>query len=319
MPGGLWAAKHRRGRERILGGRHSPARMPTGELAALATALSWAFTGLFFAEAARRLGALRTNLLRLPLALVLLTLAMLASGPDLAALDGRRLAYLAASGVVGLVIGDLALFEALRRIGPRLALLVMALAPVFAAGAGLVLLHERPGPMALAGIAVTLAGVAWVVGERRDGTDAARHDARGIAMALVGAACQGIGLVLAKAGMAGEVPALTGTWVRMAAATGLIWALTVASGRGRGLEVASAVRTAWPYVLGGAVFGPFLGVWMSLVAARLTEVGIAATLMATTPVLVIPLLMVSERYRPTARALTGTAVTVAGVALLFAS
>jgi drug/metabolite transporter (DMT)-like permease len=292
--------------------------MPTGELAALATALSWAFTGLFFAEAARRLGALRTNLLRLPLALVLLTLAMLAGGPELAALDGRRIAYLAASGVVGLVIGDLALFEALRRIGPRLALLVMALAPVFAAGAGLVLLHERPGPMALAGITVTLAGVAWVVGERRPGVET-RHDARGVAMALVGAACQGIGLVLAKVGMAGEVPALTGTWVRMAAATALIWALTAASGRGRGLEVAAAVRTAWPYVLGGAVFGPFLGVWMSLVAARLTDVGIAATLMATTPVLVIPLLMVSERYRPTARALTGTAVTVAGVALLFAS
>ncbi len=55
--------------------------MPIGELAALATALFWAFTGLFFAEAARRLGALRVNLLRLPLALVFLTLTMLAGGP----------------------------------------------------------------------------------------------------------------------------------------------------------------------------------------------------------------------------------------------
>jgi drug/metabolite transporter (DMT)-like permease len=44
---------------------------------------------------------------------------------------------------------------------------------------------------------------------------------------------------------------------------------------------------------------------------------VAATIMATTPVLVIPILMVAERYRPTARALLGTAVTVAGVALLF--
>ena len=54
-------------------------------------------------------------------------------------------------------------------------------------------------------------------------------------------------------------------------------------------------------------------------AARLTDVGIAATIMATTPVLVIPILMLTERYRPTVRALVGTAVTVAGVALLFAS
>ena len=69
-------------------------------------------------------------------------------------------AYLAASGVVGLVIGDLALFEALRRIGPRLALADDG------AGAGLrhrwpgcSLLGERPGRLALLGIAVTLAGV----------------------------------------------------------------------------------------------------------------------------------------------------------------
>ncbi len=227
----------------MLGGRQPPAPMPIGELAALATALFWAFTGLFFAEAARRLGALRVNLLRLPLALVFLTLTMLAGGPDFAALDGRRTAYLAVSGVVGLVIGDLALFEALRRIGARLALLVMALAPVFAAAAGLVLLHERPGPRVAMGIVVTLAGVAWVVGERRAGAGAARHDTRGVALALLGAACQGIGLVLAKVGMAGEVPALTGTWVRMGAATALIWALTAATGRTRGLEVAAAVRT----------------------------------------------------------------------------
>jgi drug/metabolite transporter (DMT)-like permease len=72
-------------------------------------------------------------------------------------------------------------------------------------------------------------------------------------------------------------------------------------------------------IIGGAFFGPFLGVWLSLVAVRLTDVGIAATIMATTPVLVIPILMVLEHYRPTARALVGTAVTVAGVALLFAN
>jgi drug/metabolite transporter (DMT)-like permease len=128
-----------------------------------------------------------------------------------------------------------------------------------------------------------------------------------------------VGLVLAKVGMAGEVPPLAATWVRMGTATALIWALTAITGRTRQLGVAGAVRRAWVPVLGGAVFGPFIGVWLSLVAARLTEVGIAATIMATTPVLVIPALMGLENYRPTARALIGTAVTVAGVALLFAS
>lgn len=281
--------------------------------------MCWSATGLFFAEAARRIGALRVNLLRLPLALGLLSLALAATGASFASLDGTRIWYLAASGIVGLVIGDLALFEAMRRIGPRLAFLIMSLAPISASVAGLLLLGERPGRLALLGIAITLAGVTWVVGEPRSGQPHGSHGGIGAVLAVVAAACQGVGLVLAKLGMAGEVPPLAATWVRMGTATVVIWALTAVAGRARGLDVAGATRRAWLPVVGGAFFGPFLGVWLSLVAARFTEVGIAATIMATTPVLVIPVLMVLERYRPTVRALVGTAVTVAGVALLFLS
>jgi drug/metabolite transporter (DMT)-like permease len=293
--------------------------MPSGELAALGTATCWSFTGLFFAEAARRVGALRVNLLRLPLALVLLSVTFAATGGSLASLDGTRVAWLAASGVVGLVIGDLALFEAMRRIGPRLSLLIMSLAPISASVAGLFMLGERPGRMALGGIVLTLAGVAWVVGERREGKGYGSHETVGVALAVVGAVCQGSGLVLAKLGMAGQVPALAATWVRMGTATGTIWLLTALAGRAGHVEPTEALRKAGLPILGGAFFGPFLGVWLSLLAARLTEVGVAATIMATTPVLVIPILVISEGYRPTARALLGTVVTVAGVALLFSS
>jgi len=297
----------------------SLAAVPTGELAALATAMCWSATGLFFAEAARRIGALRVNLLRLPLALGLLSLALVATGASFTSLDRTSTLYLAASGVVGLVIGDLALFEAMRRIGPRLSFLIMSLAPISASVAGLLLLDEQPGRLALLGIAVTLGGVVWVVGEPHGGERRGAHGAVGVALAVVGAVCQGFGLVLAKLGMTGGVPPLAATWVRMGTATAVIWALTGLAGRARGLAVADATRRAWLPIVGGAFFGPFVGVWLSLVAAHLTDVGIAATIMATTPVLVIPILMLTERYRPTVRALVGTAVTVAGVALLFAS
>ena len=258
------------------------------------------------------------NLLRLPLALGLLSLALGATGASFTSLDRTGTLYLAASGVVGLVIGDLALFEAMRRIGPRLSFLIMSLAPISASVAGLLLLHEQPGRLALLGIAVTLGGVVWVVGEPHGGEPRGSHGAVGVALAVVGAVCQGLGLVLAKLGMAGGVPPLAATWVRMGTATAVIWALTAVAGRAGGLAVADAARRAWLPIVGGAFFGPFLGVWLSLVAARLTDVGIAATIMATTPVLVIPILMTTERYRPTVRALIGTGVTVVGVALLFA-
>jgi drug/metabolite transporter (DMT)-like permease len=288
-----------------------------GEIAAVATAICWAFTGLFFAEAARRIGALRVNLLRLPVALVLLSAVLAATGTSLATLDPRRVVLLAASGVVGLVIGDLALFAALIRIGPRLAALLMALAPVFATMAGVLALGELPGGRALLGMGLTLAGVGWVVLERRDGQAHPFEHRGAIALGVLAAACQGIGLVLAKAGMAGEVPPLAATWVRMSVATAGIWMLAMVSGRTAGLDIAPSARQAAMPVLGGAVSGPFIGVWLSLVAARYTDVGVAATLMATTPVLIIPLVMAVERYRPTLRAVLGAVVAIAGVALLF--
>ncbi len=292
--------------------------MLVGELAALATASCWAVTSLVFAEAARRIGALRVNLLRLPLALALLSLALLSEDRPLTPLTWLRLGFLAASAAVGLLLGDLAYFAALRRLGARLSSLLMSMAPVFATLAGLLLLGERLSTRAVLGIAITLTGVAWVAAERIPSGERVASRIGGIALGVVAAACQGVGLVLAKLGMGGELAPLSATWVRIAVATALIWLLAATFGPLRGGEIVPAARRAWQPVVAGAFFGPFLGVWLSLISAAHTDVGVAATLMATTPILVIPLVMALERYRPTARAVVGTLVAVAGVALLFA-
>lgn len=291
--------------------------MLVGETAALATATAWCATSLFFAEASSRVGAVRVNLLRLPVALVLLTSSLLVTATPLVSLTWPRVSFLGLSAIVGLSVGDLAYFAALRRLGARLALLLMSLAPVFAAVAGLLVLNERSGGLALTGIIVTLGGVAWVVGERRQ-PHGPPHDLRtGVPLGVLAAACQGIGLVLAKHGMDGQVPPLTAAWVRMLVGTAAMWVGAAIAGRLRDVQLSGSVRKAWAPLLGGAFFGPFLGVWLSMVAAKLTDVGVASTLMATNPVLVIPAVMVLEGYRPTWRALAGTIATVLGVALLF--
>lgn len=292
--------------------------MPVGELAALTAATLWGFTSVFFfSVAAHRIGALRVNLLRLPLGWGLLGLTILVAGMS-PVTDGGSLALLAVSGVIGLSIGDLAYFAAMRRIGPRLAVLLQSLAPLFAAGIGVVLLREIPGPLAGTGIVLTLGGVFWVVLERRDEGMPPGHHVWGVVLAVIAAFCQGFGLVLAKWGMAGGLHPLAASWLRMTAGTAAIWLGAVLAGRIRDLDLRGSLRLAWPQVVGGAVMGPFLGATLSLVAARHTEVGVAATLMATTPIIVIPLVMLTERYRPSWRALAGTVLAIVGIALLFA-
>ena len=67
----------------------------------------------------------------------------------------------------------------------------------------------------------------------------------------------------------------------------------------------------------GVVFGPVLGVWLSLVAVRYTEAGIAAALSALPPVLMIPVSRIVYGARPGRIAIAGTVVACAGIAVLF--
>ena len=157
--------------------------MPVGELAALTAATLWGFTSVFFfSVAARRIGALRVNLLRLPLGWGLLGVTLLVTGLSAGHRRQEPRSCWRSVASIGLSIGDLAYFAAMRRIGPRLAVLLLSLAPLFAAGIGVVLLHEIPGPMAGAGIVLTLGGVFWVVLERRDEGMPAGHHVWGVVL-----------------------------------------------------------------------------------------------------------------------------------------
>ncbi len=307
-----------------------------GEAAGLGTALCWVGTSFCFAAASRRLGAGTVNLVRSMLALgPLLALNLLLLGQGWPDAPWQALGWLALSGVVGLAFGDQFLFAALVDIGPRLSVLLMTLAPVFAAIAGLIMLGEKIAGTALLGMAVTLGGIAWVVAERPAPGDARASSlppavrTRGIVLGVLAAAAQGIGVVLAKQGMVGSdatVEPLAAQLVRMSGGvTALVIAWTVVGPRRwlagidlRGGQV-RITRTAVVGLVGGTLLGPVLGVWMSLVAVKALDAGVASTLMALSPVLVLPIARLVDRQPIGSRAAIGAVVAVAGVILLAAS
>lgn len=294
-----------------------------GLLAALGTAVCWTGTAIFFSAGGRRIGSEAVNLTRLLLAVGLLAATHavwygaafpLDAGPE-------RLRWLVVSGLVGLVIGDVALFEAFVVLGPRLATLLMAVAPLLGAVLGWAILDERLAALQLAAIAMAVAGVATVVTEPHRGGgdgDRRRPDRRGLALGLVGAAGQAGGLIASKLGMAGGYPALSATLVRIVVAAAVLWTLAVLRGRLPRLVRAWRDHRAVGYTALGAVCGPFLGIWLSLFAVREAPVGLASAVMAISPILVLG--VEAARGRPvTPRALAGTALAVGGVAAMFTS
>jgi drug/metabolite transporter (DMT)-like permease len=140
---------------------------------------------------------------------------------------------------------------------------------------------------------------------------------KGIIMGLLAAVGQGVGIIFAKKALTTEIDPLSATVLRMLPAMIALW--SVALFRGRIGEVFKTLsdRKAALATLGGSIFGPFLGVWLSIVAVKYTEAGIAATLLATVPVIIIPYTMIIYKTKPSLRTLVGTSITMVGVAMLF--
>ena len=286
------------------------------------TALVWAFTAIFFSLASVRIGAVTVNRTRLVMAVVLLGAAHWAIHGTPVPVGATPTAWfwLGLSGLVGLTLGDTFLFQALVDLGPRKAMLIMSSWPIFSTLMGLAFLGERLEWLELAGIVATLTGIAWVVAEKTAAPAALsrpEHLARGVACAFGGAFCQAAGIVAAKEGLQGGLSPLSGTLIRMVVAAASLWVATAGVG-GVGRSLAKlADRRALLLTACGAFTGPFVGVWLSLVAVNNAKVGVASALMALVPVLLLPLTRFVLKEPISPRTLWGTLAAFLGVVLLF--
>jgi len=292
-----------------------------GELAALGAAACWGIGSNFFVAAGRRMGSQRLNRLRLTAALLFLctTLWFLKGSPWPTWAARRDILLLGASGLVGFVIGDRGYFRSLVILGAGRATLISSTSAIFAAIMARIFLHETLGLRAVGGIALTLGGLAYVMTERleRVKDHAEGSIAVGILVGAFSALCSSVGYMLSRQGLQHGLDPLSGTVVRAVAATIGVWLLVPFEGGFRHNFDALRDRTAARAMLGGAVFGPFIGVTLSLVALQRTETGVATTLMSAHPLVAMLIAARAHGERLTRRLLLGALITLAGVALLF--
>ena len=289
-----------------------------GEIAALTAVCFWSLTAILFSSAGKRIGAFYTNLLRLTLANIMLAVTLyFQSGHfyPLHATSSQHL-WLGLIGVVGLALGDAALFSCLVILGPRLATLLLSLAPVFTTAIAWFLLGEHLNMVALGGIAITGVGIFWVVNEQSE-EHHPRVKLKGVILGIIAALGQGVGVILAKYGFRTEIDALSATLLRMVPAMLTMWLAAIVLRQAVPFKLLATDRKAVRFIFIASILGPYLGVWLANAAVKYTEAGVAATILAIVPIIVIPLVWVSQGHRPTLRAVTGTLIAIAGIALLF--
>lgn len=310
-----------------------------GEVVSLVVALSWTATALCADIASHKLGAQPLNLIRMGLSLVFLSVFLVvATGSPLPiGADAGTWFWLALSGLVGYVFGDYCLFNSYIIFGSKFGQLFMTMAPPTAGIAGWLFLGERMSGYAWLAMAVTLLGIAMSI-LAKDSADAGHRfrlrlklPVRGILFGLGAGLGQGLGLVLSKVGLEaytavlpadspeGVVFALpfAGTFIRAVFGFMGFALLLACTHRMAQVGAGLANRRGMVFALLTTLFGPFMGVSLSLMAVQHTQAGIASTLMALTPVLIIVpyALVYKQKVKP--MEVVGALVTVGGVAMFF--
>lgn len=292
-----------------------------GEIAALATSFFFALTAIIFTATGRTVGSQVTNRARLTIALVLLVVlnTFLYREPLPFSANTSHWVWLSLSGVIGLSLGDAFLFQSFVSVGPRLGTLLLSLAPIFGSIIAWLFFGEMLSPMQITGIVLALAGIGWVVMSHEEPANTPRgHTMRGVIFGVLGGLGQAVGLVLSKPGMAENFPPFQANAIRMVAAAIFIWVWTIFQGEAG--STFKALREN-PKTLGlialGAVAGPLFGVTLSLLAVQRTEIGVASTLMALPPVIILPISYFAFKEKFGWQAIAGTVLAISGVAILF--
>lgn len=291
-----------------------------GEIAALIVAIAWTITALSFEYAAKRVGSLNVNLIRLPFGLLYLTLFTTFTREHVLPVDAsvHQWGWLLASGLVGFVIGDLFLFKSFVIIGSRLSMLIMTLVPPITTIVSFLFLNETITLFHLFGMILTLSGIFITIYFHKSvEEDTIKNiQAKGILFAIGGAIGQALGLVLSKVGMNGY-NAFASTQIRIIA--GIFGFLVVAllMKRLKNLTQAIKNREGMKGILIGSFFGPFVGVSLSLFAIQHANTGVASTIMAIVPILIIAPSVFVFKQKTSIAEIIGAIISVCGVAMFF--
>ena len=291
----------------------------TGEIAALTAALLWAVSSVVYGILGQEIPPLQLNLGKGIAGIIFIFLTLLFLNSPLPRLDLIPVSFLLLSGIIGIGLGDTAFFTALNNLGARRTLLIETLAPPMTALIALVFLQERLNYTAWLGIILTVSGVAWVISERNpDSEENKETSMKGIIWAVLAAVAQANGAVLSRfALIESNFNPLLSTLIRLIGGTIAVSCL---------LPFSNNPREHWQEqfqskklllsILIAAFFSTYLGIWLQQTSLKFSLAGIAQTLLATSPLFVLPI-VVFRGETISWRAVLGALIAVGGIGVLF--
>jgi drug/metabolite transporter (DMT)-like permease len=299
-----------------------------GEFIALLTAVFWTITSLSFQQATRRVGSIPVNIIRLMIAMVIYAVISAFTRGMFLPFDAgaHQWIWMSVSGLVVFVFGYYFLLKSYEFISARITMLIMSLSAPMASFISWLVLGETMNALSLFAMFITIFGITLVITEKKIPTEEDlgkksrklqfSFSPKGLIFAFLGTIGQASGLVLSKYGMR-DYNVFAATQIRIiAGAFGFVILVTTIN---RWSKVKNAVTDAksMKFIMLGSIFGPFLGVYASLLAIKYTTIGIASTIMAIIPVLIIPPAILLYKEKVTLKEVIGALIALSGVVLFF--
>lgn len=287
-----------------------------GESAALATALVWAISVVYFRQLGGVFSPLSLNFWKGIISIVGLLLIYLLTNQQSPTLN--QSGWLLLSGVIGIGIGDTAFFAALNRMGERSTLLVAeTLAPIFTALLAIVWISEWLTAYQWLAIGVILFGVDWVLRQKKEKV-AQPLSISGLSFAAIAALSQAVGAVIGRDVLVhSSIDSVTASLIRLVG--GLVFILPVLTlSRARWFPKRSAGGKVWKLLFVATFLGTFVAMILQMYSFAHAEAAIVQSLFASC--IIFSLGIARMQGQPvSAKALTGSLIASLGVALIFVS
>jgi drug/metabolite transporter (DMT)-like permease len=300
-----------------------------GVVLALGAAAAWAHNSIVYTFAGRRVGSRTTAHIRMWFALPISLLIMFIFTGRIvpSAASALSLGASAVSGITGYFIADILIFQAFLHLGPRDTMLVLTTSPLFSALLSWMVYGETLSALSALAAVVILVGVALVISdvtpagglaaeEDLDEASRKREKLVGVILALGGSLAQAVGIIFSKYSLLqGDGPTEVNV-VRLTAGLIAFTAYLIARREFISDFGKMTDRRALFFIAFGALIGPSLGVLGALYSVLYIPVGIAAVLMQTTPVMLLPIERLLFRRKIHVVAVVGTLTALAGISLL---
>lgn len=292
----------------------------SGEFIALCVAFLWGLAAVIWTVAGEKISAVELNLIKAVAASGLVGLALLLTGIAYVPLSPLNLTLMLLSGVIGIGLGDVALFAAFQSIGPTRTSMIKLLSPLLVSLVAFLSLGEKLGLIDLIGIGITILGILLVVSERLPHNHVASPRYwQGVGLALLATLAEVVGVNFSHQVLVQTpIDPLWGTLLRLlAAASFLILFILITRQRiGSWLRTPDAGRLV-KLISAGVFTGTFIGLWLQQTVLKTTAAGVAQTFFSSTPLFILLIQALVKHQRPSLRALSGVLASLVGVALIF--